>query len=111
FTNTQRLLQWHHKAMEPPGDCRSELDFVFKLGQRLRKLYADSNDPKDRPILDLTWNYPTNGPLADPDSEAVLKEINGYTVADEKPVDGFTSLKDDGSTACGCWIYSGCYKD
>jgi formate dehydrogenase major subunit len=24
-------------------------------------------------------------------------------------VDEFTALKDDGSTACGCWIYSGCY--
>ena len=29
FTNTQRLLQWHHKAIEPPGDCRSELDFML----------------------------------------------------------------------------------
>ena len=46
FTNTQRLLQWHHKAIEPPGDCRSELDFVFKLGQRLKAMYADSTDPK-----------------------------------------------------------------
>ncbi len=32
-------------------------------------------------------------------------------MVDKKPVDGFTGLKDDGSTACGCWIYSGCYKD
>ena len=111
FTNTQRLLQWHHKAIEPPGDCRSELDFMFKLGQRLKRLYADSLDPKDRPLLDLTWDYPTKGALQEPDAEEVLKEINGYTVADRQPVDGFTSLKDDGSTACGCWIYSGCYKD
>jgi formate dehydrogenase major subunit len=111
FTNTQRLLQWHQKAIDPPGDCRSELDFFFKLGQRLRKLYADSTDPKDRPILDVTWNYPTHGPLQEPDAEAVLREINGYTVADRKLVDGFTDLKADGSTACGCWIYSGCFKD
>jgi formate dehydrogenase major subunit len=111
FTNTQRLLQWHHKAVEPPGDCRSELDFIFKLGQRLKKLYADSPDPKDRPILDMTWDYSVHGPTNDPDAEAVLREINGYTVADGKVVDGFTSLKDDGSTACGCWIYSGCFKD
>ena len=41
----------------------------------------------------------------------MLAEINGYRVADRKPVDGFADLKDDGSTACGCWIYSGCYKD
>src|SRR5437870_8474382 len=24
FTNTQRLLQWREKAVDPPGDCRSE---------------------------------------------------------------------------------------
>ncbi len=111
FTNTQRLLQWHHKAIDPPGDCRSELDFMFKLGRRLKKLYAGSTEPKDRPILDLTWDYPTKGKHQEPDAEAVLKEINGYTVADGKPVDGFTDLKDDGSTACGCWIYSGAYKN
>lgn len=111
FTNTQRLLQWHHKAMEPPGDCRSELSFMHDLGLRLRALYADSNDPKDRPVRHLTWDYPTNGPHNEPDAQAVLKEINGYTVADGKPVSGFTDLKDDGSTACGCWIYSGCFAD
>ena len=111
FTNTQRLLQWHHKAIEPPGDCRSELEFIFKLGQRMKKLYAGSTDPKDRPIHDMTWDYPTKGRLQEPDAEAVLREINGYTVADGIPVDGFTDLKDDGSTACGCWIYSGVFKD
>ena len=111
FTNTQRLLQWHHKAIQPPGDCRSELDFMFKLGQRLKKLYANSHAPKDRPIHDLTWDYPTQGPTQEPDAHAVLREINGWTVADRKLVDGFADLKDDGSTACGCWIYSGCYKD
>ena len=59
----------------------------------------------------MTWDYPTKGPLEEPDAEAVLQEINGYTVGDRKLVDGFTELKDDGSTACGCWIYSGCFKD
>ncbi len=112
FTNTQRLLQWHHKAVEPQGSTRSELDFIFKLGQRLKKLYWNEDyQPRNWPIRDLNWNYPTHGPLNEPDAEAVLKEINGYTVADRKPVEGFTSLKDDGSTACGCWIYSGCYRD
>jgi len=111
FTNTQRLLQWHHKALDPPGDARSELDFIYKLGQRLRKMYAGSTAAKDRPLLDLTWDYPTQDRLAEPVAEAVLHEINGYTVADRKPVEGFTALKDDGSTACGCWIYSGAYKD
>ena len=111
FTNTQRLLQFHHKAIEPPGDCRSELDFVHKLGHRLKKLYANSAEPKDKPIQDVTWDYPPSGPSGEPDAEAVLREINGYTLPDRKLVDGFTDLKDDGSTACGCWIYSGCFKD
>jgi formate dehydrogenase major subunit len=111
FTNTQRLLQWHEKAIEPQGDNRSELDFIFRLGQRLKKLYARSTDLKDRPIRDLTWDYPTKGPLNEPDAEAVLREINGYRIADHRLVDGFTDLKADGSTACGCWIYSGCFKD
>jgi formate dehydrogenase major subunit len=111
FTNTQRLLQWHHKAIEPPGDCRSELEFIFHLGRRLKRLYAGSAEPKDAPIRDMTWDYPTSGPHEEPDAEAVLREINGYTVADGNPVEGFTALKDDGSTACGCWIYSGCFKD
>ena len=111
FTNTQRLLQWHHKAVEPPGDCRSELDFMYQLGLRLKRLYAGSTEVKDQAILNLTWDYPVEGPLAEPSAEAVLAEINGYTAADRKPVKLFTSLQDDGSTACGCWIYSGCYQD
>jgi formate dehydrogenase major subunit len=112
FTNTQRLLQWHHKAVAPPGDARSELDFVFKLGQRLKDLYREEyHHRRNWPIRDLTWNYPVHGPLGEPSAEAVLFEINGYDVASGKPVEGFTSLNNDGSTACGCWIYSGAYRD
>jgi formate dehydrogenase major subunit len=110
FTNTQRLLQWREKAIEPPGDSRSELHFIYYLGVRLKQLYADAQDHKDRGIRDLTWTYPTEGQHKDPDAEAVLREINGWTVADGKAVNGYTQLKDDGSTACGCWIYSGVFK-
>jgi formate dehydrogenase major subunit len=109
FTNTQRLVQWHHAAIEPPGDSRSDLWFTYHLGRRLKKLYTASQDPKDKPLQDLTWEYPTAGPHEEPDAESVLAEINGYTVADRAPVDSFRALKDDGSTACGCWIYSGAY--
>lgn len=112
FTNTQRLLQWHHKAVEPKGDSRSELDFIYKFGLRLLDLYRNEfAEKRNWPLRDLTWHYPTHGPLNEPSAEAVLHEINGYTIADGKPVEGFTSLKDDGSTACGAWIYSGVYRD
>lgn len=110
FTNTQRLLQWHHKAVEPPGEARSDLWFYYHLGRRLREKLAGSTDEMDRPLLDLTWDYPTSGPLAEPDAEAVLAEINGHD-AQGRPLSSYEQLKPDGSTACGCWIYCGVHAD
>jgi formate dehydrogenase major subunit len=111
FTNTQRLVQWHHKAVEAPGDCRSDLWFMHQLGLRLKALYAGSTEFKDKAIQNLTWNYPTEGAHDEPDAESVVHEINGFTIEDGKPVSGYLDLKDDGTTACGCWLYSGIYKD
>ena len=110
FTNTQRLLQWHHKALEPPGDCRSELNWVYHLGRRIREKLAGSDDPRDRAILELTWDYPVKGPHEEPDAEAVLQEIGGRK-ADGSFVDSYDELADDGSTSCGSWIHAGIYKD
>ena len=111
FTNTQRLLQWHHKAVEPKGDARSELHFMYHLGLRLKALYKSSRKKRDRAIKHLTWDYPTEGPHDEPAAESVLREINGYRTEDGGPVAGFTELADDGSTACGCWIYSGSFAE
>ena len=103
FTQTQRLLQWHDKAVEPHGDQRSELWFAYHLGRRIRAKLAGSSDPRDRPLLDLVWDYPTVGLHDDPDAEAVLDEINGRD-GDGHPLSAYTQLRDDGSTTCGCWI-------
>jgi formate dehydrogenase major subunit len=111
FTNTQRLVQWRDKALEPPGDSRSELWFMHHLAKRVRDHYAGSDRDRDWPINNLAWDYPEHGESREPDSEAVLREVNGYDVASGDPVGGFTDLRSDGSTACGCWIYSGIYKD
>jgi formate dehydrogenase major subunit len=110
FTNTQRMLQWHHTAVEPPGDARSDLWFMFHLGRIIREKLAASTDERDRPLLDLTWDYPTHGRIAEPDAEAVLAEINGFD-ADGKPISSYLQLADDGSTTSGCWIYCGVYAD
>jgi formate dehydrogenase major subunit len=110
FTNTQRLLQWHHKAIEPEGDCRSELWFAFHLGRLIRDRLKDSTDPRDFPLQALTWHYPCSGELEEPSAEAVLREINGWDASDHA-LAAYTELKSDGSTACGCWIYCGVYKD
>lgn len=110
FTNTQRLLQWHHQAVEPPGEARSDLWFTFHLGRIIRRKLAGSADPMDRPVLDLTWDYPTKGETAEPEAEAVLAEINGFD-AEGRPLASYEQLTPDGSTACGCWIYCGVYAD
>src|SRR5207248_9061967 len=121
FTNTQRMLQWHHTAVEPAGEARSELWFTYHLGRLIREKLASvglGGVPPDgavtaeidRPVLDLTWDYPTEGEIAEPDAEAVLAEINGCD-DDGQPLSSYQELKDDGSTACGCWIYCGVYAD
>ncbi len=108
FTNTQRLLQWREKALDPKGDCRSDLWFAYHLGRVIREKLAASDADRDRPVQHLAWDYPTEGSLSDPSAESVLREINGWG-PDGKALSGYLELKDDGSTACGCWIYSGCY--
>ncbi len=111
FTQTQRLLQWRHQAVAPPGDCISELEFFIKLGNRIRAHLAGSTDPRDRPLLDLVWDYPVDE-HGDPDPEFVLAEINGHQLAGPdagRCISGFTELRADGSTAGGCWIYAGVY--
>jgi formate dehydrogenase major subunit len=113
FTQTQRMLQWRHKAIDPPGDCRSELQFFFQLGRRMREKLAGSTLDRDRPLLDLTWDYPVDH-LGDPDPEDVLKEINGYHLTGEKagqPLNSYLEMASDGSTSGGCWIYTGVYAD
>ncbi len=110
FTNTQRMLQWHHQAVEPAADIRSDLWFTYHLGRRIRARLTGSADEMDRPVLDLTWDYPLHGPLAEPDAEAVLAEVNGRD-SGGRPLSAYTQLKSDGSTACGCWIYCGVYAD
>lgn len=107
FTNTHRLVQWHDKVVEAPGDNRSELWFVYHLGRRLKELYAGSTEAKDEPIRMLTWDYPLEDARGEPSATAVLKEMNGYTWPDRKQIDSFQKLKDDGTTACGAWLYCG----
>ncbi len=106
LTNTQRLLQWHDKAVDPPGDATSDLWWVHDLGRRLRDRAARRSDPRDAPLLALEWDYATPGADEDPDPLAVLREMNGV-LADGAPVTSSAQLRDDGTTRCGLWIYAG----
>jgi formate dehydrogenase major subunit len=113
FTNTQRMLQWHFKAADPPGDCRTDTWFYYQLGKRLKALYADSTLPRDVGFKNMTWDFDPDEPISppgEPSAHKILKEINGYYTDDpSRHLAGFAELRDDGSTTCASWIYCGCY--
>ncbi len=129
LTNTQRLIQWHNKSVDPAGDRRSDAWIIYNLGKRLKQLYAGSTDPRDQPLLNLTWDYDFDEPprlpdgtlsriQGEPDLAKVLMEINGHRLDEIDPrtggprlLSGFSELKDDGTTACGCWVYSGVFPE
>ncbi len=109
FTNTQRLLQHRNKAVEPPGNARSETWFMHHLGRRLKEKAKNDARPRNAGLNALTWNYSMHGENEEPDVEDVLQEINGRSLPDGKLLEGFKALKNDGSTSGGCWIYSGVF--
>jgi formate dehydrogenase major subunit len=120
FTNSARWLQWKNVAVPTPGEARLDQAILAQIFLKVRELYQKEGGKFPDPILNLTWNYsdPLNPSLAE-----VLKEINGKALADlEDPVSkqqikrgqqlpGFSWLRDDGTTSCGNWIYSGAFTE
>lgn len=120
FTNTERLVQFHERAIDPPDDCRSDAWFIYNLGLRMKDLYKDSTRERDAPIRNLTWDYAIDQPMKlpdgtisriadDPDVDKIMMEINGRHLPDGQLLPSFGELEDDGSTACGVWTYCGIY--
>jgi formate dehydrogenase major subunit len=120
FTNSARWLQWKNAALPIPPGCRSDQGIVAQIFLKTRELYQKNGGKFPDPILKLTWSY-TNP--HDPSLAEVLKEINGKTFVDAQDpvskqelkagqqVPGFAWLKDDGTTACGNWIYAGAFTE
>ena len=117
LTNTMRLIQWHQKAVDPPGMVQTDAQFFCTLAHRLQKLYVGSKKERDRGFLAANFKY---GDKPDhPDMVQVLKEVNGFATEDITDKDGklvyrkgqalatFAHMTDDGKTAGGCWIYTG----
>jgi formate dehydrogenase major subunit len=120
FTNSARWLQWKNAALPMPEGCRLDHGIVAQIFLKVRELYQKEGGKFPDPILKATWNY---SDAMNPSLAEVLKEINGKTLVDaEDPVTkqqlkanqqlpGFAWLKDDGTTACGNWIYSGAFTE
>ena len=122
LTNSGRWLQWHWKGQEPPGEAMDDAAIMANIFLRLRELYRKEGGAFPDPILNLTWPYKI--PHA-PSPEELAMEYNGKALADltdpkdktkvlikaGQQVDGYGQLKDDGTTACGCWLFSGSYTE
>lgn len=103
--NSSRWIQWRWKAVEPPGVAKSDLWIAYEIFKAVRKEY-EAGGKFPGPIVDMVWDYDMPG-QEEPDIMKIAKEMNGYVVADGTTLDSFAKLKDDGSTACGQWIYTG----
>jgi formate dehydrogenase major subunit len=122
LTNSGRWLQWHWPGGTPPGEAKRDNWIMAQLYARLRALYQKEGGAFPEPILNLQWAYKDPG---EPTADELAKEINGYVTEDVtdpndpthvvlqkgKQVANFGVLRDDGKTACGCWVYSGCYNE
>ena len=111
IANSGRWIQWRWKAQDPPGVCRSDIQIAYSLFKKLQELYAEESGAFPDPIVKMKWDYGKDEDESQVDIVKVCKEINGYNTADGSFVTNFVSLKDDGSTACGNWLYSGYYNN
>ena len=122
FTNSARWLQWKWKALDPPGQAKTDQEIMARIFLAVRDLYKKEGGALPEQVLNVNWSY-TN-PAA-PDLGEVLKEINGKALVDipdpkdktkmirtaGQQLDGFGQLQDDGSTTCGNWLHSGVYTE
>jgi formate dehydrogenase major subunit len=122
LANSGRWLQWHWAAGTPPGEAKRDTWIMAQIYQRLKALYQKEGGALPEPIVNLHWPYEDPN---DPTAAELAKEMNGYVVEDVtdpndpskvvlqkgKQVVNFSVLRDDGKTASGCWIYSGCFNE
>jgi len=128
FTNSSRVAIWKEAAVEPPGEAKVDSEIMAQLFVRLRAMYAKDGGAFPDPILNLDWPYVIR---EEPTSSELLKEISGRAIGDVhappdpanpsappavlvkagQQVPGFAMLRDDGSTACGNWLYAGAWSE
>ncbi len=119
-TNSSRWLQWHWKGASPPGEARGDPEIMADIFHRMKTAYEKDGGAFPDPIVNLTWPYKIPH---SPSPEELAMEYNGKALTDVlDPADktkvlakageqlsGFGLLRDDGSTASGCWIFAGAW--
>lgn len=108
INNSGRWIQWREKAVEPPGECKSDFEMMMLIWDKLCELYRREGGACPDQILKTNMNYRINGKA---DLRALCWALNGYSVKDQKLIPGYAALKADGTTACGIWIFSGYYNN
>jgi formate dehydrogenase major subunit len=118
--SSSRVLQWHWKASEPPGEAKTDIAIMSALHLRMKAAYQKDGGKFPDPIQNLWWPY---SQPAHPSSEEIAKEYNGRALTDLTASDGkvlrpagqqlsgFGELRDDGSTMSGCWIWAGSWTE
>jgi formate dehydrogenase-N alpha subunit len=104
--NSARWMQWRYRAVDAPGEAKSDLWIINRLLLKLKELYAQEGGPHAEAITSLVWDY--GNP---PDVHTVAHEMNGYDLATGALLPGSGALKDDGTTSCGNWLWCGSYTE
>jgi formate dehydrogenase major subunit len=119
ITNSGRWMQWRYKAAQAPGNAKADGDILMDLMKKVKYLYKkDKNAVFPEPIVNLKWDYSTNGEF---DAHKMAKEINGYFLKDVTVngknfkkgdlVPSFAFLQADGSTSSANWLYCNSYTN
>lgn len=108
INNSGRWVQWRQKAVEPPGECKSDFEMMMLIWHRLVELYRTEGGAYPEPIMKANMEYRIDGKY---DVRALCWALNGYYTDNNKLVPGYAALQADGSTACGIWIWSGYYNN
>ena len=80
FTNTQRLMQFREKAVDPPEDCRSETWFMYHLGRRLKARAAQEPTSRNAALNSLPGITPRKARMTSPWWKKLLRKLTAISL-------------------------------
>ena len=123
FVNSARWLQWKNVALPTPGDARLDQDILgADLLERARSVSEGRRQvsrPNPQSCAGRT-QQPQNPSLAEvaqrnqrPGARLIVTDESstGQAIKAGQQLPGFAWLRDDGTTACGNWLYAGSWTE